>query len=593
MGKEGQYDLRLADSASSIVKPETETEDESSFIEMNLNGNSHPTKLLKTASMKMMKMLSVNIGLYGDRIESTAIRNIASMFRSLLQSRGGIASLGLDHWATLGFLRAIAQPKQLTRALTSPLWMSLHIEIINGPISCDLDVFKKVQSIRLLHSTLVHWDAEDSDRIENVVEKLFECLGRVTLFSPNDLSQLQASIDVKSRVLLTASNSGTIAEELIALMRKLHSLPLWNGAISAHLLQKLCNSAELFSEMSETSGGRDSACRILNSDAEKAQIVAALNIIGGYDPRPRIGQRIQNDGMEATITTFTDKGKALISFGANAKSIEKKKITIASINAGVDVIPFNMNRLPMNEMLLNAFTVLLFGPGEWRPKSKASLDVALLRTQQTHLAALNASGVLFKHQNLLRKILRQRCPGISRYPSNESINEQQDSATTSGSTVASSAATKAENLTDEKRPTPEPSRKSSSLTRNQKAPSANASEDGLDEELETHECEENEDKLKIVNELLVQNILSRATQANPLKSIYSFDELALAALNLTQQLASCLYAENSAIFSTQAIAATTPCAQVTKPPLPPVQPTLIHGVPIYNEAVSENDRLIS
>lgn len=47
MGKEGQYDLKLADCvSSSIISPDTETEDETSLTEMHLNGSSHPTKLL-------------------------------------------------------------------------------------------------------------------------------------------------------------------------------------------------------------------------------------------------------------------------------------------------------------------------------------------------------------------------------------------------------------------------------------------------------------------------------------------------------------------------------------------------------------------
>lgn len=587
MGKEGQYDLRLADTASAIVTPETESEDDASLVEMQLNGSSHPTKLLKNASMKMLKLLSVSVGLYGDQIEEYAIANMTSMYRSLLTSQTAIVGLGYDHWNTLGFLRVIAQPKLLAKHLTSTTWMNLHAGIINSPITCDRDVFKKVQSIRLLNATLTHWDDSESERVDGVVEKLFECLGRITLFCPNDLSMLQSSIDVKSRVLLSASNSGTIAEEIISLLRKLHSLSLWNASINSYISQKVCAAAELFAELTDIATGRESVSRNANNDNEKSCIVATLNTIGGYDPRPRIGQIVQTDLNEGMISTFTEKGKALVCFShidAN-KSPEKKKISLSTTLTCAIVKAFNMNRLPLNEMLLNAMAVLIYGPGEWHPKSKSILDIGLLRMQQIHLSSMNASMILFKNQLSLRKILRQRCPGISRYSSNESLNEQQDTFSKESAANSTPIVTKTENLSDEKKGTPEPSRKSSSLTRNQKAPSAIVSEDDLDSETNDDNDDEQNDKMRNPNELLIQNILSRATQTNPLKSIYSYAELSLAALNLTQQLASYLYVENGTQFCGQtSINATS--NTTTKPQLLPIHPTLIHGVPIYNEAVN-------
>lgn len=578
MGKEGQYDLRLADSISTIITPDTETEEDASLIEMQLTGNSHPTKLLKNASMKMLKLISVSVGLYGDQIEKCGISNVASMFRTLLASKIGIFNFGLEHWTTLGFLRAIAQPKQLSKCLTSPVWLKLYIDMLNSVSTCEQDVYKKVQCIRLLNATLVHWDDDESELIEKLLAKLFECLGRIVLLCPNDLSMLHASVDVKSRVLLSASHSGTVGEELVSLLRKLHCLPFWNNAISSYLSQKLCIAAEFLTESTDAANGRESISRHINLESEKAYVVAALNTIGGCDPRPRIGLRIQSGGSnDGTITTFTSKGKALISYaiidGSNFP--EKKKISITTAASCADIIPFNLNRLPLNEMLLNALTVLIYGPGEWKPHSKAIVDVNLLRMEQIHLATLNATTVLFKHQGSLRKILRQRCPGVSRYSSNESISEhvQQNHVIVNVNTV------KTENVTDEKKSTPEANRKADNLVQQNQSP---ISED------DDENAEEDDEKYRVTNELLIQNILSRATQTNPLKSIYSYAELSLAALNLSQQLASNLYAENSVPYYSSEAGTSSHCiaAQVVKPPLPPLQPTLIHGVPIYNDAVS-------
>lgn len=578
MGKEGQYDLRLADSISTIITPDTETEDDVSLIDIQLTGNSHPTKLLKNASMKMLKLIAVNVGLYGDQIERCAVANIASMFRSLLASKSGVTTLGLEHWTTLGFLRAIAQPRQLAKFLSSPIWVKLYIDMINSPITSEQDVYKKVHTIRLLHATLIQWDDAEADRVDKLVEKLFECLGRIVLYCPNDLSMLHGSVDVKSRILLSASHSGTVAEELVTLLRKLHAIPLWNNTISSYISQKLCIAAELFSESTEADNDHEAMVRTTNPDIEKSLVVAALNTIGGCDPRPRIGQHLQSDLLaDGTITAFTNKGKALIGYGIAKNPTnfpEKKKISMSTATACAAIVPFNMNRLPLNEMLLNALTVLIYGPCEW--PSKATVDVNLLRMQQIHLATLNATSMLFKHQSSLRKILRQRCPGISRYSSDESISEPE--RISNAEALATTAKAKIENLADEKKSTPEVNRKvEPNISSGGSGGVGNEDGSGGDDE---HE------KIRPDNELLIQNILTRATQANPLKSMYTYAELSLAALNLTQQLAANLYAEhNNAYFASIAGTSSSSCSHTTAAKPPPIQPTLIHGVPIYNEIV--------
>lgn len=570
MGKEGQYDLKLADCvSSSIISPDTETEDETSLTEMHLTGSSHPTKLLKSAGMKMLKMLTVSIALYGDQIEKCALANVSSMFRMLLSSKSSIANMGLQYWTTLGFLRAIAQPKQMSKLLTTPTWLNLSIEILNSSITDELDVYKKVHCVRLLHATLIHWDENESHLVGKFVEQLFECLGRIVLFCPNDLSILHASVDVKSRVLLSASNSSTVAEEMVSLIRKLHASPLWNNAISSYLGQKLCIAAEFFTESTDEAHGRQSITRHSAAESEKAYVLAALISIGGCDPRPRVGMHIINGGHDGTITAFTTKGKAVISNVISDSTVftEKKKISISTAASCANVIPFSMNRLPLNEMLLNSLTVLLYGPGEWRPYLKGTIDVNLLRMQQIHLSTLNSMSVLFKNQTSLRKILRQRVPGVSRYSSEESLNEQEP---------AMDVPSKVEMSRDDKNTTPEPHRHHAmSLNTSQNSGQHDDSHHINDDDLDDF-------KVRVANESLLQNILTRAIQSNPLKSIYSYEELSLAALNLSQQLANNMYMENSVPYYSAVVGGSS---KITKPTLPALQPTLIHGVPFYNDSV--------
>lgn len=601
MGREGQYDLRLADNISTLITPDTDTEEDISLAEMQLSCSSHPTKLLKNASTKMLKLISVGVGLHGDKIEKCAIANIALMFRAVLASKMGFLNLGLEHWTTLGFLRAIAKPKYFSMCLTSPVWLNLHIDILNAPITNEQDVYKKIQCVRLLQATLVYWDGGDrSTSVDQLVQKLFECLGRTSLCCPNDLSLLQSSVDVKARVLITASHSGTIAEELISLLRKLHTLPLWNNSINSYLAQKLCIAAEMFGERTNEENRPTKAGATTDDvsydDVNQSYVLAALTTIGGFDPRPRIGLRLANDNLfhNGTITSFTTKGKAVVSYcNATPNTYpDKKKVSISTASSSAEVVPFNLMRLPLNEMLLNALTVLLYGPGEWKgtntSSTKTKIDVGLLRAQQIHLGALNATTGMLKHQSSLRKILRQRCPGLSTYSSNESISDQKDCGgnvndLAAGSVSKTMQLQKKENFSETKKMSPE--NECDDRTGNDSGAVASADDRDV-EDVADGDYDDEDAKNQINNELLIQNILTRATQTNPIKSNYSYAELALAALNLTQSLSSNFYAQSANVGSSSGgVLLAGQSKYATKPNPPPVQPTLIHGVPIYNDGV--------
>lgn len=109
MGKENQYDLRLADSALNIVSPDSETEKDEIASDSSLNGESHPTKLLRYACTKLLQIVSVGIGLHSDKMDKNAVRGLSSMFRAILNPDSTLANIcGLDNWTTLGFLKAIA-----------------------------------------------------------------------------------------------------------------------------------------------------------------------------------------------------------------------------------------------------------------------------------------------------------------------------------------------------------------------------------------------------------------------------------------------------------------------------------------------------
>uniref|UniRef100_A0A182IU73 HECT-type E3 ubiquitin transferase n=1 Tax=Anopheles atroparvus TaxID=41427 RepID=A0A182IU73_ANOAO len=536
MGKEGKYDLRLADSALKALSPDKDSERDD-FIDHSAGHESHPTKLLRNVCIKTLQMLFASVGLHAERMEQNALRAVASMFRTMLQqneprvvssssSSSNHYNFGLEQWTVLGFLRAISSSPALSRQLTTPIWITLAFEILNSPIANKKDVYKKLHCLRLLQSTLVNWGQEERPRVDGIVSQLFAVLGRISLTCPNDSSLLSGSIDTKSRVLYSASHSGTVAEEMVLLIRKLHTLPLWNEGINSFIQQKLCLTADIFL-VNELDGV---------TEVEKQAIVGTLGTIGGCDSRPRIGLNLTLDGVRGTISRMTKKGKVVMNVHGAA---ETKKIPIFKVAECADVGAFSLSKVTISEMLLNSWSVMFYGVGQTVPLNGVStgttglsICAALLQSQQINFATLKATKVLFRNQSLLRRILRQRSPGLTKSASRESVSFERDDTSPE---------------VEDGKPRSE----------------SNASDDS---------------QAYSTVELLIQTILFRATQPSPLKACYTYQEMELAALNISQMLASHVHCT--------AVDGQAGTNRRQQRPLPLGQPTMIHGVPIYNNEAS-------
>uniref|UniRef100_A0A182QWD0 HECT-type E3 ubiquitin transferase n=1 Tax=Anopheles farauti TaxID=69004 RepID=A0A182QWD0_9DIPT len=555
MGKEGKYDLRLADSAMKALSPDKDSEREE-FIDHTLNHESHPTKLLRNICIKTLQMLFASVGLHAERMQPNALRGVASLFRTMLQpceSRSGTGNnaasnsscynFGLEQWTVLGFLRAISSSPALSRQLTTPLWIELAFELLNAPIASKKDVYKKLHCLRLLQSTLVHWTPDERHRVDGIISQLFDVLGRISLTCPNDSSLLASAVDAKSRVLYSASHSGTVAEELVVLIRRLHTLPLWNDSINSFLQQKLCLTADIFL-VNELDGV---------DEGEKRAILGTLGTIGGCDSRPRIGLNITLDGVRGTISRMTKKGKVVMNVHGAA---DTKKIPIFKVAECADVGAFSLSKVTINEMLLNSWSVLFYGIGQLVPPTitgsvlsdsgiSGAANAALLQIQQINFASLKATKVLFRNQSLLRRILRQRSPGLAKSVSRDSDISSSDRDGTGSPELDERSKTRSESNTSD------------------------------------------ESQAFYTAELLIQTILLRATQPSPLKACYTYQEMELAALNISQMLASHIHYTNVGDVGTtgqggaQGTGASGNCNKRLLPSLGQ-QPTMIHGVPVYN-----------
>ncbi|XP_043274810.1 E3 ubiquitin-protein ligase HERC2 isoform X2 [Venturia canescens] len=416
MGKEGKYDLKLAE----LPAPQESDSDEDSPVDTNKtvvdpSREIHPTTYLKKASTSLLRIILLSCGSNADNIEPSAITIIASVLRGIMSAVNKTdtsmsSQLAREHhetWATLGFLKSIATSQSLCRALSTQAWVDFLLSLIaeeNDPNLC-----KQIMAVRLLSAVLSSWTSDNPD-MTPFLEKAFQLLGQIALMcEAGGNSELHAN---KCRVSLTASHSSTLAEELIALIRSLHLLPGWNGTINSFLTGKLSLASDLLSDgplfhiqMNEN-GGEHSL--LIQQTA-----MAALIVIGGLDDRPRIGGLVEIDNEIGTICRFTPHSKLIVQM--HGESGARKKVPFTAIKTINE--KFHLDRMTMSDALLSAWANLLLGhcrldrrPGGM-PVIAGVVNSSVLRTQQEQLAALNAGKALLGHQNKLRQVLK--CPTTS------------------------------------------------------------------------------------------------------------------------------------------------------------------------------------
>lgn len=217
-----------------------------------------------------------------------------------------------ESWATLGLLRAIANSTILCRALSTPVWVNFLLSLVAEESTTKLP--KQIMAVRLLGSVLPSWPTSPADQ-SALLDKLFRLLGRIGLLCEAGNELLHSN---KCRVSLTASHGSTLAEELIGLVRRLHTLPSWNAAVNGFLAAKLGLASDLLSDgplfhiqMNENGGE--------NSLVIQQTVMAALSVVGGLDGRPRIGSSVEIDGQMGTVCKFTQHSKLSVQMLSGAR----------------------------------------------------------------------------------------------------------------------------------------------------------------------------------------------------------------------------------------------------------------------------------
>uniref|UniRef100_T1IYS2 HECT-type E3 ubiquitin transferase n=1 Tax=Strigamia maritima TaxID=126957 RepID=T1IYS2_STRMM len=444
MGKEGKYDLKLAEPPrvpDIDENPDAEDDDNLNLVKFDAK---NPTALLKSASINLLRCMMICTGIHSDHIQHNSIQLLCSLLRSLLQEgcvqcsdSRVLAQEQHNEWATLGFMRSVAITPSFSRALTSPIWLNLLLKIIDGSYnSKGNNLSKQILALNLLRRILPSWDTPVySNERTQLLDRIFLLLGSRLVTCSNDPVLQSSEILcrgkslIRSRVSLTASHTSTIAEECVTLIRKLHALPAWNCAINDYLCSKLTLIPEIILEhpvLLSQQAEHESQETML----QIASVVAALSVIGGVDGRPRLGGHvITDDSSKGTVAKISNTGKLTVQC-CDMQMI--KKYFLQQLQP-ITPVEFHIDKMPSDDHMLQVWTALVSLAGianktdrinMIRSTTSANSDTnivnkKLLYSQQQRLGILKACRVLFCHQELLRRILVQ--PALEECPSPDNL----------------------------------------------------------------------------------------------------------------------------------------------------------------------------
>ncbi|KAB1279055.1 E3 ubiquitin-protein ligase HERC2 [Camelus dromedarius] len=348
-------------------------------------------------------------------------------------------------WCTLGFVRSIALTPHMCAALSSPPWITLLTKVVEGhapftaaSLQRQVMIFfntrlNQILAVRLLQAVLPSWDRTERARdMECLVEKLFGFLGSLLTTCSSDVPFLRASWAprgssfvsfptestlrrrrARPQASLTATHSSTLAEEVVALLRTLHSLGQWTGLVNKYINSQL-------HAVSHRCTGKPAEGALLEDyfpDSENPEVgglMAVLAVIGGIDGRLRLGGQVMHEEFgEGTVTRITPKGKITVQL------CDMRACRVCPLNQlkPLPAMAFSVTNLPFTEPMLSVWAQLVNLAGSKLEKHKikkspkqgfaGQVDLDLLRCQQLKLYILKAGRALLSHQDQLRQILSQ------------------------------------------------------------------------------------------------------------------------------------------------------------------------------------------
>ncbi|XP_075228227.1 E3 ubiquitin-protein ligase HERC2 isoform X3 [Lycorma delicatula] len=420
MGKEGKYDLKLADPPAPEDN-DVDTDSEPDTKKLVRNDDIGPAEVLRLSALNLLRGLVICCGVHADSMQSSAVNAVSKLFHNIvekthLKSKSNTSVTYRHHreWVTLGFVRSIAVSQTMCNALSTNNWLELLFLLAsghNGPLPSQLLTFRLLKAILSAGLT-------DADQKYAVLERIFYLLGQTALICEADVPNFCP--EGKVYAPLTASHTSTVVEECISLLRTLHILSDWNIQFNTLLANKLAVASDLLTHPFLN-------LQVIDNEIETARLqangIAALLIVGGMDSRVRIGGSVNHQTMgEGTVCRISQHGKLVVQFGGVETTT---KLPLHYVQP-IPTTPFSLDKMPLTEPLLDTWATLLSltTVSHSFKTVPGTINVPLLRNQQQLLAGIKACCVLIQYQSRLRRVLRR--PTLAPHMSLEALNDCDD-----------------------------------------------------------------------------------------------------------------------------------------------------------------------
>lgn len=195
MGKEGKYDLKLAEPPAPVVSEsdsESETEEENTTTQYN---ELQPSQLMKIVCAQFLRFITLSFSLHSESVQTHASRSFLSFLREIIAKGHYVRDPNLEslhrdqyrNWSSLGFLRAIASKNvNLCKMLAKPAWINLLFKLVESRETNDSELPCQIVALRLLSDILPHCQHLGAVKMTQFQDRIFHFLGHTTLMCKAD-----------------------------------------------------------------------------------------------------------------------------------------------------------------------------------------------------------------------------------------------------------------------------------------------------------------------------------------------------------------------------------------------------------------------
>ncbi|XP_077975128.1 E3 ubiquitin-protein ligase HERC2-like isoform X2 [Styela clava] len=466
MGKDDKYDVKLLfpEHHINIYEDDDDSGDKDVFNKTlsrwkytsSTSGKGSPLRPIKdlgeiaSLSLQVQFLATIQCNHLNDGVG----RIISKRMYNIIDRSNGHSLQKIGVWHSLEFVRMLMTNKDLATFFTTPAWLQLLKDVI-GHDYCSVNegnVEEQIQAMWLLGkvlSSLPHDSKTFPSQRDSIVEYLFKTLGLLVLGLKLQDPTLHSCKNAFLKrnpfmpgISTFSDHAGTIAEDIVVLLRKLHTDIHWKDKISdticsnlqfipSFMLSATKNAHELNEEkLSSAVGTLAMICQADRRIRVGGAVLQQDKSRYGSSKEKGIGVAAEVDQPDGKVTGYMKWSWSRETYMSTMDHNEmkplppEKKFLSDALDWSQDLISacshlLKIALLPINTFvqsanLLERNEIAKISSGA-RPKNKSHLTPRLdhnleeqleLCKLQLHLFLLRSLPILFQDQNILRSVLK-------------------------------------------------------------------------------------------------------------------------------------------------------------------------------------------